>query len=269
LTKARLHGDDHRELGEIATISQGSAAIVLSRGGAPKQYAYREPNEDAVGYALSEWGTVAVIADGHGGCEAANVCIDRVLDTHAARWLAAAPIALESRFASEAIEVVFDTNTAIVQASIGAEADGSRTTLAAVLIRPRDGWMAVLSVGDSHVFRSDAEATWEIAAAKGERVGYLGEPAHTPERLAAMVRVELMPTAAVRAVVLATDGLSEKGIGVADPAATVAQALHEAALAAPDLRAHAAAQRIVDRAMESHRSWRSGDNVACSVVWVE
>ena len=268
MTTARLHGDDHRELGEIATISEGNAAIVLSRGGAAKQYAYRDPNEDAVGYALSEWGSVAVIADGHGGCEAANVCIDRVLDTHAPRWLAAAPIALESRFAGEAIDVIFDTNTAIVQASIGAEADGSRTTLAAVLLRPRDGWMAVLSVGDSHVFRCDAEGTWEVATAKSERVGYLGEPAHTPERLAAMLRVEVMSTDTVRAVVLATDGLSEQGIGVADPGATVAEALREAAKAAPQLRAHAAAQGIVGRAMESHRSWRSGDNIACSVMWV-
>ena len=229
MSTARLHGADHSELGEIATISEGDAAIVLSRGGAQKRYAHREPNEDSVGFRGSEWGAVAVIADGHSGSQAARVSVDRVLDTHAVRWLAASPIALDARFASEAAEVAFDINTAILKATTGNTLDESRTTLAAVLVRPREGWMAAFSLGDSHVFRVEASETLEIAALEGESTTYLGEPVHTLELLEARVRAEVMPLEGARAIVLATDGLSEKGIGVADPGAAVAEALQEAA----------------------------------------
>ncbi len=269
MSTARLRGADHPELFEVASTSEGSAAIALSRGGAPKRYRYLDPNEDAAGFAISEWGSVAVIADAHAGHQAAQISVDRLLDTHAPRWLAAAPIALDARFANEAVEVAFDTNTAIVQAAIGGESDGSRTTLSAVLLRPGDGWMAVLSVGDSHVFRCDAAGTFEVAAQKSEQATYLGEPGHTPERLEPGVRAEVMPIEDARAIVLATDGLSEQGIGVANPALAVEEAVARAGLAEQALRALSAARGVVELALESHREKRSGDNIASAVLWLE
>ena len=68
---------------------------------------------------------------------------------------------------------------------------------------------------------------------------------------------------------LATDGLSEKGIGVADPGAAVAEALREAGSAEPDLQALHAARGVARRAMEAHRKQRAGDNIAVAVLWLE
>jgi hypothetical protein len=78
MSTARLHGADHRVLGEIASIAEGGAAIALSRGGAPKRYAHADPNEDAAGFAVSGWGALAVIADAHAGHQAARAAVDRV-----------------------------------------------------------------------------------------------------------------------------------------------------------------------------------------------
>ena len=83
------------------------------------------------------------------------------------------------------------------------------------------------------------------------------------------MRADVIPLEGVRAIVLATDGLSEQGIGVADPGAAVAEALHQAEATAPELRAACAARRVAERALASHREQRSGDNLACAVVWIE
>lgn len=269
MSTARLHGADHCELDEIASVSETNAAIVLSRGGAAKRYAYLDPNEDSVGFCLSEWGAVAVIADGHAGHRASKVSVDRVLDAHAPRWLAASPTALDARFESEAADVAFDTNAAILRGVTGRRRDRSRTTLAAVLLRPREGWMAVLSIGDSHVFRVETSGTREIAALEKQNPTYLGDPTHSPKRLEARVRAEVTPLEGARAIVLATDGLSEEGIGVSDPAAAVSQALREASGEAIDLRAMRAAQGVTRHAMEAQREQSSGDNIAVAVLWLE
>jgi len=269
MSTARLHGADHTELGELAAVSEASAAIVLSRGGARKRYAYRDPNEDCVGFSLSDWGAVAVIADGHSGQEAARCAIDRLLETHAPRWLTASALALEDRFVSEAADVAFDANTAIVRATTGSGREDSRTTLSAVVLRPREHFMAAFSVGDSHVFRFGAGRAEAFTVPEAEHITYLGDPAHTLERLRAYVCAEVAPLEATRAVVLATDGLSERGIGVADPGAAVADALREAEHAKPELRPLRAAQGVAQRALEAQRKHDAGDNIAAAVLWIE
>jgi len=55
---AQLRGPEHVIYGGIAVIAEGGLGIALSRGGAPKPYAHREPNEDCVGFLWSEWGAV-------------------------------------------------------------------------------------------------------------------------------------------------------------------------------------------------------------------
>ena len=68
---------------------------------------------------------------------------------------------------------------------------------------------------------------------------------------------------------LATDGLSERGIGVEDPARTVHECIAriEPGTAA-DLSALRACRSIVEDAMNAHRRQKAGDNLACSVVWL-
>jgi serine/threonine protein phosphatase PrpC len=268
MSTARLHGADHRVLGEIASIAEGGAAIALSRGGAPKRYAHADPNEDAAGFAVSAWGAVAVIADAHAGHQAARAVVDRVLDVHVPRWLAAAPIALEARFTREAVEVAADLNLAILQAAARNGQGDSRTTVAVALVRPRDGWLGVLSVGDSHVFVCDGEKAVEVAAGKRDTPVYLGAPAHTPEQIAPHVRADVLPLGAAVAVVLATDGISEEGIGVADPAAAVAELVRAAAASAPPVRALEVARRLARTALDAHREQSSGDNIAAAALWI-
>ena len=63
---------------------------------------------------------------------------------------------------------------------------------------------------------------------------------------------------------------SEPGIGVSDPAATVQTAVgHVAAEAPEDRRAVDACRSVVERAMHAHRSQKAGDNMGCSVLWLE
>jgi hypothetical protein len=68
--------------------------------------------------------------------------------------------------------------------------------------------------------------------------------------------------------VLATDGLSERGIGVDEPERAVREAVEEAALAPPARRPLAAARALLERACGAHRRRVSGDNAACAVVWL-
>ena len=71
-------------------------------------------------------------------------------------------------------------------------------------------------------------------------------------------------------VLLATDGLSEPGIGVADPPTTVQAAVSHVALEAPeDRRAVDTCRSVVETAMHAHRRQKAGDNMACSVLWLE
>jgi hypothetical protein len=70
-------------------------------------------------------------------------------------------------------------------------------------------------------------------------------------------------------VVLATDGLSEQGVGVTDPAAVVCDAVTAGAPAAADLRALETARGVAERSNAAHRQNPSGDNVGVAVAWLD
>ena len=140
-----------------------------------------------------------------------------------------------------------------------------RTTLALALLRPAEDLLAYASVGDSHVFRVDAERTAELAVARGRPVAFLGFDAETPKSLGGKCVVRTAVLEGAGAVALATDGLSERGIGVDDPASAVADAVRSALSLARDLRPGAAARGIVERALDAQRRHRAGDNVASAV----
>ena len=76
------------------------------------------------------------------------------------------------------------------------------------------------------------------------------------------------PLAGAGALVLASDGLSERGIGVEDPPATVTQALGHASGSEPDRRALEACRGVAETAMEAQRRNSSGDNLAVAVLWL-
>ena len=70
------------------------------------------------------------------------------------------------------------------------------------------------------------------------------------------------------ALVLATDGLSEQGIGVADPAAVVAEAVAQTRDSKPELRPLELGKRVSHAAMAAQREQAAGDNIGCAVLWL-
>ncbi len=70
------------------------------------------------------------------------------------------------------------------------------------------------------------------------------------------------------ALVLATDGLSERGIGVDEPEEAVEHAVQAAALEPEAGRAEMLARKVVETALSSHQKRRSGDNIAAAVAWL-
>ena len=266
---ALLRGREHTLLGGISAIAEGPAAIAISRGGAAKTYAYRDPNEDAAAFATSPFASVVAVADGHSGHGAAEIALDRLLDAHAAAWLERTAHDLAARWVDAAVDVLVDLNTTVLNESAAERsADGARTTLSLLLARPGDDCLAYFSVGDSHIFAVDDAGAHEVAAARSPRVGFLGRPSDDRAALRRKLRAGVAQIETLRAVVLATDGLSEPGIGVADPGTAVAEIALRCARGAPDLRPLELARGIVETALASHRAQRSGDNVATAVVWI-
>jgi hypothetical protein len=74
----------------------------------------------------------------------------------------------------------------------------------------------------------------------------------------------------LRAIVLATDGLSEPGIGVEDPARSVLGVVSKVEVDAPeDRRATDTCRGVTETALHAHHRQKSGDNMGCSVIWLE
>lgn len=265
MIEGRLHGAGFAEIGEVGAIAEGPAAIALSRGGAKKTYSHTDPNEDSVGFAYSTWGLLAVVADGHHGCGGAEAAVERVLTHHAPRWIDSGALALESRFVDEAPDVLHDINLAMVRAAGPGREDPPGTTLSVALARPRDGFLACLSIGDSHVFVLKGHDAQEWLPARGRSL-FLGHPSHDTTRLGKALRAEVCLIDGIRGLALATDGLSEQGIGVASPPAAVREAL--ASTRADDRAPLDLVHGIVDRALTAHRNNNAGDNAgAAALLW--
>ena len=86
MRSALLRGRDHIQLGVTAAVAEGRAAIAISRGGAAKVYRYRDPNEDTALFARGEGGILLAVADGHGGCDAAEMALGKLLASFAPGW---------------------------------------------------------------------------------------------------------------------------------------------------------------------------------------
>jgi serine/threonine protein phosphatase PrpC len=260
-----LRGREHTELGAVAALAEGRCAIALSRGGFRKGYHHRDPNEDVAGFALGREGTLVAVADGHGGCDAAELAVTALLERFAEGWTGSAVLA--GAWPEQARRALAILHAELVERGSGGGNPEARTTLAFALARPGEDLLALASVGDSHVFVADASGARDLAHRGGERPVYLGSPSLEPENLVARAVLGAGPLAGAQAIVLATDGLSEEGIGVDAPDAAVLDALAHAASARPALRALEAARGLVEHALASHRRRRAGDNVA-TAVWL-
>lgn len=263
-----LRGREHLELGAIAVVAEGRGAIALSLGGARKQYAHVDPNEDAALLALGPAGVLVAVADGHHGFEAAEVALEYLATHPAPHWTEPGTVSAQT-WPRQAAAVLEDTNRAI-RAERGDFEEGPCTTLAFALVLPAEGVILYASVGDSHIYRlAEDGAVCDLAAHPAAKKLFLGQGEADAELLAARGTIDVAPLAGARALVLATDGLTERDIGVDDPEAAVREAAADAAAAEPPSRRPLEAARgLLERACSAHRRGRSGDNVACAVVWL-
>jgi serine/threonine protein phosphatase PrpC len=249
-------------------VAEGPAAIAISRGGAPKTYAYLDPNEDAVAFATAPGGTAIAVADGHSGHRASEVVLERLLEAHMAHWLEADAHALKQGWAEDAADVLFDLNNAVLTSGGRGGGQSTRTTLAVAVVRPGQDLVAFFSMGDSHVFDVRSDGVTELAAPDGPRIAFLGHPTDDRSRLRDKYRAGVASLGDSRALVLATDGISEPGIGLADPTATLAACAAESERDPTDLRPIGVARGLVEQALQAQREQRAGDNVATAVAWI-
>jgi len=258
-----LRGREHTKLGAVAALAEGRCAIALSRGGFAKGYRYRDANEDAVAFALGPAGALVGVADGHGGHEAAEFAVTKLFEGFGDAWTGSAPLA--SRWPQTAGDAIARIHAEIVERGVTGGNREARTTLALALARPGEDLLAFAAVGDSHVFVADAAAAFDLVVVDGVPT-YLGTPSLEPGDLAARAVIDARSLAGARAVALATDGLSEHGIGVAAPELAVIEALGRAGRSRPELWPLETARSLVECALASHRRNRSGDNVAAGVL---
>lgn len=264
MKRAVLLGREHPLVGAVAAVAEGEAAIALSRGGAPKRYAHTDPNEDAAAFLRGPAGVVLAVADGHGGALGSELAVEEIV-SRGAGWTEGSAGALAERWPELSHRLLFEAGAALTRSR-----SASRTTVALAVVRPDADLLAFASIGDSHAFFVEPAEATDLAVSNRWQTAFLGWPSETAESLAAKCVIGTRPLAGARAVALVTDGLSEPGIGVPAPSATVSQVARRVAEAgaAPDRRALEVALGVVEAALAAQRLHRSGDNVAAAVAWL-
>jgi hypothetical protein len=169
------------------------------------------------------------------------------------------------------LDALLAANQSILEIAGRNQLPPAPTTFVVALLRPADDLLLSLSVGNSHVFAIDDGRAVDLGGRDPEWkfTPFLGYEQAKRETLEKYSVIQTRGIEGLRAVVLATDGLSEPGIGVADPAHTVYSTVSRVAEGQPsELRAVTTCRSVVETAMHAHRRQKSGDNMGCSVVWV-
>ena len=263
-----LRGRDHLHLGAVDTISEGSTALAITLGGAPKTYSYTDPNEDAAAFAFGSGAVLLAVADGHHGFEASEVLLEHLIAHPAPQWTERDGTSPET-WERHVLAALCDANAEILRERLRSERGASRTTVSLALVRPDEPRLLYASIGDSHLFLVRPDKTIDLAHYASFEPHYLGSGEETLESLGRKSRVGVEAVLDARAIVLATDGLSERGVGVEDPEAMIQQAVEAAGTAPPALRALETARFALEKALAAHRRNPSGDNAAAAVMWLD
>jgi serine/threonine protein phosphatase PrpC len=264
-TIAILRGSESQIIGGVSVISEGIAAISLSQGGFKKRYSHTDPNEDAAAFALGEAGVLLAVADGHNGCDAAESAIDELM-LRAGALLTRNGNTTDEWWGENALETIGAIQTALVSRVEQGVRGHSRTTLALALVLPGEDLLAVASVGDSHIFRVCPNEVVDLGTHSEGLRCFLGNPANDLGAFAKNSVVGIESLANTRAVILATDGISESGIGVDVPEFTISECAAGADRFAPELRPLELARNVAEAALAAHRGHRAGDNIATAVT---
>lgn len=265
-----LRGREHQTLAAIELHAESDAAIAISIGGAPKVYAHSDPNEDGALLQVRERRRLLAVADGHGGCEAAETALATV---EAWERDLPDPISEDAEWETLVLRCFAAANASIRAGVARGDRRRSRTTLSLALVDPAQDAIRWASIGDSHVFHA-ASGVLDLSSASAHDhpvahdTYFLGFEDETEASLAAKVRIGNERLSGSEALVLATDGLSERGIGVDEPEEAVEHAVQAAALEPEAARAEMLARKVVEAALASHQKRRSGDNIAAAVAWL-
>lgn len=273
MRSAFLRGRDHHQVGGLDLISEGPTAIALSRGGARKTYSHTDPNEDCVAFATGPGGHLAVAADGHHGELGSEAAVHSILENFAEPWTAMdSPVADRKQWRQLGLDALLAANHAILDIAGRNELPPAPTTFVLALVRPVDDLLLYLSVGDSHVFAVDDIGAYELAGRDPDWsfTPFLGYEEARVEMFEKYAMIGERRLETLRAIVLATDGLSEPGIGVENPAQIVFQVVASVVSDAPaDRRATDACRGVAETALRAHRAQKAGDNMGCSVIWID
>jgi serine/threonine protein phosphatase PrpC len=262
---AILRGSESQIIGGVSVVSEASAAISLSQGGFKKRYSHTDPNEDAAAFALGEAGVLLAVADGHNGCNAAETAIDELM-LRAGAILTCDRNTSDEWWKKTFMETIGAIQTTLVSRVAQGVRGHSRTTLALALVLPGEDLLAFASVGDSHIFRVCPNEVVDLGTHSEGLRCFLGNPADDLGSLAknSVVGVEALTN--TKAVILATDGISEPGIGVDVPEFTLSECAAGADQSEPDLRPLRLARNVAEAALAAHQRHRAGDNIAAAVT---
>jgi hypothetical protein len=169
------------------------------------------------------------------------------------------------------VDALLRANRAILEIAGRNQLPPAPTTFVLALLRPADDVFLHLSVGDSHIFAIDRGEAIELGGRNPDWkfTPFLGYEEARRELIEEYSIIGFRRLQNLRAVVLATDGLSEPGIGITDPSGAVYSTVAHVELDEPaDRRAVEICRGVVEIALRAHRHQKAGDNMGCSVVWV-
>jgi serine/threonine protein phosphatase PrpC len=262
-------------LDAVAAVAEGPAAITLCRGGASKTYQHVDPNEDATCFAFGEYGILVAVADGHHGARGAERAVWWLIENCGVAWTSTAELGTKQTLQHDAQTALREIHREVIAEAAALRVAPAPTTVSFALVRPGENLLLHASVGDSHVFLATAtddethsarDLAW--ATTGRARCSFLGERYEGGSLDASQWVIGCEPLTGARAVLLATDGLSEIRIGVEDPAAAAAQAVEHALRFDPSLRPLEASRHLCETALAAQRRNAAGDNVSTAVIWI-
>ena len=266
MNQYQLRGCNHTQPGVIERRAGDSVAIALCRGGAPKLYPHTDPNEDSSLCAEGPQGSLIAVADGHGGHEGADAALEYLATQCAEGWLEDPQERNRRVWRRELATAIEGSHQRVLE--VHREERAPRSTLAFAMLRRPERVLVAASLGDSHLFLvTQSGHCFDLGWARRRAPNFLGQRDMDPARLRRSIALTTRPCRDLLAIVAATDGVSETGIGLPNPAAAVERAVKQARRKPLSQRSGVAAAELAEAARAAQERNCAGDSIAVGVMW--